>query len=317
MPCRSTVPGVTVAFCTTRGSRRCVVALFFAGLFSLLGLADVAVAGSKAGPVSGLVVDPAGKPVAGAKVWLVCADDNFPFGAPRALAEATTGGNGAFQLPAVRWGRPSPTGPTPMLAARDSQGRLGATELDVSLYAKGIVPSVARITLFEGKEFEGRMTDAAGKPIAKASVTPLMRVSDQESPRGFSLLILPGEVAKELTAETDADGRFRLKSFPASGQLYAQIRAGEFGEPLAMLKLGKPLTMRLERTGSLQLTATCPNDPKAVAGLPFVIISSSMLSGPEEKEGVATFYFHEAKTREDGTLSMASIPPGKYTVQSK
>ena len=78
-------------------------------------------------------------------------------------------------------------------------------------YSRGIVPSTVKIALLEGKEFEGRMIDATGKPIVKKSVVPLLRVGDQRSPRGFSILMLPAEIEKELTAETDHDGRFRFK----------------------------------------------------------------------------------------------------------
>ena len=113
-------------------------------------MADVAAAASNVGPVSGVVVDPAGKPAAGAKVWLVSVDVYF-FHAPQTLAEATTDEKGKFQLPAVKWKRSNPNAPPPMLAARDAQGRLGAAELDMSLYSRGTVPSATKITLWRAR----------------------------------------------------------------------------------------------------------------------------------------------------------------------
>ena len=84
-----------------------------------------------------------------------------------------------------------------------------------------------------------------------------------------------------------------------------------------MLNFGKSVTIRLSRPGTLQVTATCRKDPKAVAGLPFLVISSSIESEPAEKGAVMLFYFQEVKTQDDGTFSLAKIPPGKYMVQAK
>jgi hypothetical protein len=61
-----------------------------------------------------------------------------------------------------------------MLAARDAQGRFGGSELDPSSFIRHAAPTVRKIILWEGKEFEGRMVDPDGKPIAKASIVPLL-----------------------------------------------------------------------------------------------------------------------------------------------
>ena len=76
MLCHLMVLGARVASLQTRGTRRSFAAVFLAAVFGLLGLADVAAA-ANVGPVSGTVVDPAGKPAAGAKVWLLMADTYF------------------------------------------------------------------------------------------------------------------------------------------------------------------------------------------------------------------------------------------------
>jgi hypothetical protein len=295
--------------------RRSITAVFLTGVFGLLGLADVAAAAPNVGPVSGVVVDPTGKPVAGAKVWLVGAD-MFLFDAPKTFAEATTDEKGQFTIPPVRVHSGLASYP-PTLTARDAQGRIGAGNVMMQ-YVQGVALSQVqvKVALMTGKECPGRMIDAAGKPIAKAAVMPLFRVSDDSSPGG-SMVVLPAELQKELTVETDADGRFRFKHFPASGMLYTRIRAGEFGEPLAMMNFGKPVTVRLSRPGALHLTATCPKDPKAVAGLPFFVASSNVDSDPSEKGAAMLYYFKEVKTQDDGTFVLAKIPPGKYMVLSK
>jgi len=285
-----------------------------AGVFGLLGLAQVAAA-STVGPITGMVVDAAGKPAAGAKVWLLGTDAYF-IGAPRTVAEATTDEKGRFQMPAVKWERSAPTGLPPFLAACDAQGRIGASELQASWWSKNTLPSNCKITLVEGRECEGRMVDAAGKPIAKAAIVPLLWLGGQTTPGGYTILVLPAELQKELTTETDADGRFRFKQFPGSGQVYARIRAGEFGEPLAMWNLGKSITIRLSRPGNLQVAVPCPKDAKAVAGLPLFVMGN-IEAAPSEKEAVSLLYFQEVTTQKDGTFLLEKLPPGKYTVQSK
>ena len=177
MPCYaiSVVLGVKVAFLETRGRQRGIAALFLAGVFGLLGLADVAAAASNVGPVSGVVVDPAGKPAARAKVWLVSAD---VFLCQRAtdLGRSHDGRKGQVsvarrQMGAIESERAAADAGGPRRPRTPRRGRAR----HVALLREAAVPSTTKIKLWEGKEFEGRMIDAAGKPIAKASIVPLLR----------------------------------------------------------------------------------------------------------------------------------------------
>jgi hypothetical protein len=279
----------------------------------LLGESEASAAAPGGGPVFGVVVDGAEKPVDGAKVWLVC-QDAFTLTPARTLAEATTDAKGRFQLPAIPWGPAE--GPPPVWMALDARGRLGIAPLDTS--ATG---PAARIQLHDAVELEGRVIDDAGKPLAKVSLAPLFQIEDPAWCGGCKLLAWPAELQKRLSAETDASGRFRLRLFSEHRQPFVIVRAGEFGEGLAPLPSGKSFTIRLRRSGTLQLAVACPEDPKAVAGLPFLIFGANW---PEDtppnasKNADATLcYLQVVRTRNDGTLLLPGLPPGGYVLQSK
>ncbi len=76
-----------------------------------------------AGPYSGTVLDPAGKPLPGVKVRLL--GGSFEVN-PVTMLEATTDEKGRFQIREAQWQLEARSRP-PSLFARDSRGRIGGS----------------------------------------------------------------------------------------------------------------------------------------------------------------------------------------------
>ena len=311
----SVVLGVKVAFLETRSWQRTVAALFLAGVFGLLGLADLAAAATNVGPVSGVVVDPAGKPAARAKVWLVAADD-----LPSTAADVGRSHHGREwqvsvarrQMGSVRirtrhrrcWLPAMPEG-----ARRDGGGHTALCERqstvdhqDPNLGGPGIQGTHGRRRRQTDRQGVDRADGAVWRPrIAWRSIVSHLAGRNRERVDG-------------------RNGRRRpipLQELPGVRPTFHARSAGEFGKALAALNLSKSVTIRLNRPGTLQLTATCPKDPKAVAGLSFFVITTSIDADPTEKGVAVLYYLQEVKTQEDGTFSLAKLPPGDYRVQPR
>ncbi len=262
------------------------------------------------GPVAGTVVDAKGNPAAGAVVWMLSGSRNFE---TQVLAQTVADQQGRFQFDALPWERTSPFGSPLLLTAQDADGRRIGTS-GISMRVGNPLPRNCRITLIEGKDYEGRLIDKEGRPIDKAVVQPLLWLGGERSPDTYQYLLLPPVLREKLGAETDADGRFTIRGFAASGTIYARFDAGDFGSPLVKWNLGKPVTVRLSRSGSLQGSLTCAQDAGAAGGVRFMSVGNP----GDDQSPEADFsinYFQKGTTRADGTFRLEGIPPGKYSMQ--
>ena len=113
------------------------------------------------GPFKGIVVDPAGKPAAGATVWVV---NRSARGDSHIVARATADEQGRFGIAEIKWDTAAQGGPFPELIARDSQHRIGG-QLRYSRPRIEPPTAEARLKLQDVKEYRGRLTDTAGEPI--------------------------------------------------------------------------------------------------------------------------------------------------------
>ena len=196
--------------------------------------------------VRGRVIDPAGRPVAGAVVRTL-ANYNHPAPAP----VVTSAADGTFALPvATRFRQAEPMSRFRGLVATAAGFGPGWT-LDT------LRPDVVIRLVVEGPPIEGRIIDAAQRPVAGATVevanlfAPLLQTDKVESGSlaaylaapptssiGSGTLWLP---AAPTSTTTDGDGRFRLAGFgperlvvlivrqPAivTTRLYVATRGGE------------------------------------------------------------------------------------------
>jgi protocatechuate 3,4-dioxygenase beta subunit len=295
-----------------------VVAGFASLLITVAGQAASPQAAAKkenlVGPFQGTVVDVAGKPVAGAAVWLVggLQDD------PQIVAETTSDQKGRFQIGKQPWkllASPEHAIPT-MLTARDSSGRIGG-----SVYygerqrGDGSSPREFQIKLQNVRDCRVRLTDSAGKPIVGAKIRPTQWATDWSQEEQMQhLIFLPTRLVNEMATETDADGRFTVRRLPTVGRISVSIGAAGFGRPIATWKLDAPASIQIGRVGSLRGSLVCGHDPKAAAGVKLRLHTFF----PGAVDGDVYFhYIANGVTTPNGSFQFADVPPGKYDVSSQ
>lgn len=202
--------------------------------------------------VSGIVVDGADKPLAGAVVGLKEQANDFGFGG---------------------WGEPSIT------ATTDAQGRFvlaGATEGSWELVASmesfathresmALQKSVTglKIRLTAGGSVSGRVVNADGTPVAQTTVS----ATSQKSPAYSSWKTMPDAMwgmlfsRQELNAQTNDDGYFELKHVPEGVYLLAasNMRDGVAVADDISIKEGsetRDVVIRLPGKGTARITIT-------------------------------------------------------------
>src|SRR4029079_2009033 len=109
---------------------------------------------AETGALTGLVVDPLGRPVAGAEVWGLFYQEK--------VGPTRSDDDGRFRLPALKADKP-------MTIWADAPGLARERRDDVRIFP-GKDRDIGRITLLPGPRIRGRVVDAQGKPIARAVV---------------------------------------------------------------------------------------------------------------------------------------------------
>lgn len=183
---------------------------------------------------SGKVLDPAGKPVAGAKVllreWSSYRRSEAPF-APEEdlLASTTTDAQGkfSFQDVATRPFQKNWPEPAPWDVLVEAEGYALAWQ---HLMAPN-PPAPLSLTLQPAAQLSGKVVDAQGKPVADARVrveeiaplgSPLQ--SEYLPPNRLDLAMSPLAPAQK----TDAQGEFRLTGLPPSMRLTLSVEHDDF-----------------------------------------------------------------------------------------
>jgi hypothetical protein len=189
--------------------------------------------------VHGIVLDPARKPVAGARVVVVVSRPNTSLPPPEALAEGKSGNDGRFDLtfrkPEART-FPNPSNFESPLVPADTaiaparvagmdaaQSPLVVASADGSGAAWDQSDRAGELTLrlVRDRPIEGRICDLEGRPVAGVTVRPyaiLPYVASDATPvnRAPSLkepeptLYHPSLSSTVAQATTDTDGRFRI-----------------------------------------------------------------------------------------------------------
>ena len=131
--------------------------------------------------LQGTVVDGAGEPIPAAEVWVTSFLDG-----ERALARGRTDGEGRYQLLVEATGV--------VLVHATTAGKVQAFVRTNPRFAARELPAIA---LWEGTTLRGRVTDAAGQPVAGATVAV--------GPTRKMILDID-----QVEARTDAEGRYEL-----------------------------------------------------------------------------------------------------------
>ncbi|MCG3135820.1 MAG: hypothetical protein HMLKMBBP_03586 [Planctomycetes bacterium] len=211
------------------------------------------------GPVSGEVVDPSGRPVAGASVQLVASGPGS--------AAGLTDSAGRFSFDGVECG--GAESPALFVSAAD----LAPRRVPVS----GGMPPL-RIELRRGVTIRGRVVDGAGAPVAGA------RVSDMD-PRDASRGSGPGEDDVARSATSREDGSFELNGVPPEVRIVRAAGAAA-GRGAAVLDASSAA----EQARPLELTVRPAARPVRVrvvdrAGKP---VAGVAVTGDERRAGVRT-----------------------------
>jgi hypothetical protein len=153
----------------------------------------------------GRVIDPDGKPVAGARVRLKTQGK-------KVLAETRTDGMGVFRL--------GPTEPLyrnqfELAVDADGIGRVLIPRDAVRSYP-GLDDDVGNIQVDRGRIFTGQVLDMDGKPLPNAAIEPAV----YRHIMGHTV----EDIGPDVTLSTDAAGRFRTPPLPV-GELALTVRA--------------------------------------------------------------------------------------------
>jgi hypothetical protein len=176
-------------------SRRFATILTMAVLiaWAIRGRADEkpARAPAQTGAITGLVVDPQSRPVAGAAVWSVSNQEKF--------GPTRSGADGRFRLPDLKFDKPVTVWADAPSLARERRD-------NVCIFA-GEDHDIGRLTLLSGTRMCGRVVDAQGKPIAGAGV----KLDLYRHQLGYTIT----SQGTEWTFNAAADGRFATPPLPA------------------------------------------------------------------------------------------------------
>ncbi len=228
-------------------------------------------------PMSGKVVDEAGKPVGGARVFVVSTEGALE-GDSRSIAVARAGADGAFAVP------DAPEGARVVVARAPDFNPANRIQLEAK--------SEERISLQHGGSVRGLVTDTAGKPAAGVIVT-----------------------TDDAAAQTGADGKFRLTGLPAGGiHLQAlwkddsaarkdgvRVRKGEEVEANLKLKPGAAISGTVIEEGSRR--------PVAGARVSAYAATRSGRFGRRRAE-------RAARTDARGRFRLPGLAPARYGVEA-
>ena len=224
--------------------------------------------------ITGVVLDPSGKPAPGLKVSLASA---FNSGAP----EVRTDASGRYELP---WsGQRFPGRETaPCLIVRDPARNLavaeeieeGATSLDLHLKA--------------GLVLTGRVEDPGGKPLANASVQVFVQSANMTSP------------LDDRPVKTDAEGRFEIKCLPAGGQYTLWANAKGHGSAYQTVEREDSETNLVELSAFVLQVAdqalagqVLDADDKPVAGAQVYMFGQGQANNSTRSDPQGRFKFNE------------------------
>ena len=118
------------------------------------------------------------------------------------------------------------------------------------------------------------------------------------------------------TCQTAADGTFTVPRLPAVGCICASVTASGFGSPRIAWNLAEPVSLRLERAGSVRGTVAV----SAGAVVPTTLKLSLYTASEGAKTGGAAFRVsHQTTTfpAKDGKFAFEGVPPGNCTIQAE
>jgi uncharacterized GH25 family protein len=254
---------------------------------------------------SGVVVDEAGRPVAGAALKA------SPLPGPRALRTPALYQSGSFARSAAS-GRFQLAKIAPGIAydLRINRDGYAPVRQELPPRAAGSPSPEMRIVLHAGRAASGRVTDAGGRPVAGAQVS-----LQAAAPAGLAArLRAVRDPERYPGSPSDATGRFELRDLPA-GTFDLLVRAPGFA-PLTLPSLAVP-----EGKGTTDLGTVALGPGAALQGL-VVDAQGDPIAGAEvraraaQQEGILVVRTGDngpadAVTAADGSFLLADRSPGE------
>ncbi|QEH37771.1 Regulatory protein BlaR1 [Aquisphaera giovannonii] len=209
--------------------------------------------------LTGTVIDAAGKPVPGADVWIVA--ETYPESRTISLDDARTDSEGRYRL---AWDDSRLEGPAigtrAVWSYHETHG-IGRAMLQAGPARSGGDPDrPIRVALSPASQTSLRITDAEGRPLAAAKVTP---ATLRETP-----LRLPEPLAERLASRTDGEGSARLLG-PSGGSIEAvRVEPPGGGAQVFHRPKGFPDGAELKLAATVAVTGrVTATEPSAVRGL--------------------------------------------------
>ncbi len=253
-------------------SRRTVVphlALILAAL-GVVALPSVAAAQDAPGIFAGSVLDPDGRPVAGATVWLTTEDWQDWGDGPQVLAVTETDADGRFEFIDVP---PAPGEHAHYCVSAHADGwalvwsgTIREVDADLLLVLEPPVSFTGRVIAPDGATVVG-IKPHVGLLVRRPGFDP-----DEFLPRGSVVLYAPDEISALITTAADEAGEFEVRNLPPGVEISVSISEDTHPRVSARygwrdLSGGVPIELELEPPGTIRGTVTRQDNGAPVPGV--------------------------------------------------
>jgi len=228
-------------------------------------------------PMSGRVVDEAGKPVGGGRVLVISREGVFD-GDTRYLGEARTGADGAFTVP------DAPEGARVVVVR--AQDFIAANRIQLE------ARSEEKVSLQRGGAVRGLVTDAAGKPVPGVIVT-----------------------TDDAAAQTDGEGKFRLTGLPAGGHHLQALSKDDLAARKDGVRVRKgeevEASLKLRPGPAISGTVIEEGTRRPVAGARVLAYAATGLTRFARRR-----VERAARTDARGRFRLAGLAPSRYAIEA-
>jgi RNA polymerase sigma factor (sigma-70 family) len=241
--------------------------------------------------VTGQVLDPTGRPLAGADVTLVSTFSPQQAGVRESAARD--------RRKVLASGRADAQGRFRLLLPRKALAQYGGLALLTSGRGLGPAwktignpgPQQIQLRTEAGQELCGRLVDSQGRaaPSVQVQVTGFNKLNprDKNAPQDYNLRFAapPGSLSSwPAPATTDEQGNFALRGLPPDCEVYLRVDDPRFGPQWLIASTGHtaretPRTFALTPRRLLEGTVTCQDTGKPLAGTQLLITTQWQRSG--------------------------------------
>ena len=256
--------------------------------------------------ITGRVVDTAGGPIAGARVWLHAVFDETD----QSTAQATTDEQGHYALAVPEiWGKRPEHERRHVVWAHAAGHQISTANAYQALSGKAVPVNV---TLGPATDTSFLVVGPDGRPVAGAVVEPF-----HFKTASASYEFPPPSVLPAVRGITDATGRAQLPALPREGFMTVQVTSAALG--IQRLRMTDAATEPAQRTISLRPVGSTEgrivaSQPEWAAGVSlYVTTELDRVAG----QAAATEGGARAVTQADGSFTVPAIATGKLRIGAR